>query len=135
MKILAIEHLGIAVSSIDESAPFWKHVLKIKHHSTETVDTEGVTTDIYDTGKGKVELLESINKDSPINKFLDNRGAGIHHVCFEVDNIKSAINELKENNIIVLNDEPSIGAEGYKIVFIHPKSTGGVLVELAEKPS
>ncbi len=135
MKILAIEHLGIAVNSIDESAPFWKHVLKIKHHSTETVDTEGVTTDIYDTGKGKVELLESINKDSPINKFLDNRGAGIHHVCFEVDNIKSAINELKENNIIVLNDEPSIGAEGYKIVFIHPKSTGGVLVELAEKPS
>ena len=135
MKILAIEHLGIAVNSIDESAPFWKHVLKIKHHSTETVDIEGVTTDIYDTGKGKVELLESINKDSPINKFLDNRGAGIHHVCFEVDNIKSAINELKENNIIVLNDEPSIGAEGYKIVFIHPKSTGGVLVELAEKPS
>ncbi|MAM15358.1 MAG: methylmalonyl-CoA epimerase, partial [Candidatus Marinimicrobia bacterium] len=67
-------------------------------------------------------------------KFLDNRGVGMHHVCFEVDDIKSAINELKENNIIVLNDEPTIGAEGYKIVFIHPKSTGGVLVELAEKP-
>ena len=135
MKILGIEHLGIAVNSIEESAPFWKHVLKIKHHSTETVDTEGVTTDIYDTGNGKVELLESISEDSPINKFLDNRGAGMHHVCFEVDDINSAINELKENNIIVLNDEPSIGAEGYKIVFIHPKSTGGVLVELAEKPS
>ena len=135
MKILGIEHLGIAVNSIEESAPFWKLVLKIKHHSTETVDTEGVTTDIYDTGNGKVELLESISEDSPINKFLDNRGSGMHHVCFEVDDIKSAINELKENNIIVLNDEPSIGAEGYKIVFIHPKSTGGVLVELAEKPS
>ena len=134
MKILGIEHLGIAVNSINESAPFWKHVLKIKHHSTETVYTEGVTTDIYDTGNGKVELLESISEDSPINKFLDNRGAGMHHVCFEVDDIKSAINELKENNIIVLNDEPTIGAEGYKIVFIHPKSTGGVLVELAEKP-
>ena len=135
MKILGIEHLGIAVNSIDESAPFWKHVLNIKHHSTETVDTEGVITDIYDTGNGKVELLESISEDSPINKFLDNRGAGIHHVCFEVDDIKSAINELKENNIIVLNNEPTTGAEGYKIVFIHPKSTGGVLVELAEKPS
>ena len=134
MKILGIEHLGIAVNSIVESAPFWKHVLKIKHHSTETVDTEGVITDIYDTGNSKVELLESISEDSPINKFLDNRGAGMHHVCFEVDNIKLAINELKQNNIIVLNDEPSIGAEGYKVVFIHPKSTGGVLVELAEKP-
>ena len=101
MKILGIEHLGIAVNSIEESAPFWKHVLKIKHHSTETVDSEGVTTDIYDTGNGKVELLESISEDSPIKKFLDNRGVGIHHVCFEVDDIKSAINELKENNIIV----------------------------------
>ena len=122
MKILGIEHLGIAVNSIEESAPFWKHVLKIKHHSTETVDTEGVTTDIYDTGNGKVELLESISEDSPINKFLDNRGAGMHQVCFEVDDIKSAINELKENNIIVLNDEPTIGAEGYKIVLYIQKA-------------
>ena len=134
MKILGIEHLGIAVNSIDESAPFWKHVLNISHRSTETVEQEAVTTDIYDTGKGKVELLESLNPDSLIQKFIEKRGPGIHHVCFEVDDIKSAINELKENNIIVLNDEPTIGAEGYKIVFIHPKSTGGVLVELAEKP-
>jgi 4-hydroxyphenylpyruvate dioxygenase and related hemolysins len=94
-----------------------------------------VTTDIYDTGNGKVELLESIGEDTPIKKFLDNRGVGMHHVCFEVDDIKSAINELKENNIFVLNDDPTIGAEGYKIVFILPKSPGGVLVELAEKPS
>ena len=134
MKILGIEHIGIAVNNIDESAPFWKHVLNISHRTTETVETENVTTDIYDTGKGKVELLESLGSDSTIQKFIEKRGPGIHHVCFEVDNIYSAIKELKDNNIYTINDEPTIGAEGYKIVFIHPKNTGGVLVELAEKP-
>ena len=134
MKILGIEHLGIAVNSIDESAPFWKHVLNISHRSTETVEQEAVTTDIYDTGKGKVELLESLSPDSPIQKFIEKRGPGIHHVCFEVDDIYLAIKELKDNNIYTINEEPTIGAEGYKIVFIHPKNTGGVLVELAEKP-
>ena len=133
MKILGIEHLGIAVDSIDKAAPFWKHILSISHHSTENVIDQGVVTDIYDTGQGKVELLEALGEDSPIAKFLDKRGPGIHHVCFEVIDINSAIKELKENNINVLSDEPTIGAEGYKVVFIHPKSTGGILVELAEK--
>ena len=133
MKILGIEHLGIAVNSIDKSAPFWKHILQIPHRSTEDVTDQGVVTDIYDTGKGKVELLESMGDDTPIGKFLDSRGPGIHHVCFEVSDINSAIKELKENNINILSEKPTIGAEGYKVVFIHPKSTGGVLVELAEK--
>ena len=93
-----------------------------------------VITDIYDTGKGKVELLESLDSASPIKKFIEKRGPGIHHVCFEVDDIYKAISELKEKNIDIINDNPSVGAEGYKIIFIHPKSTGGVLVELAEKP-
>ena len=134
MKIIGIEHLGIAVSSIEDSAPFWKHVLNIPHRSTETVEKEKVTTDIYDTGNGKVELLEPTSKPSPIDKFLEKRGQGIHHVCFEVDDIKQAIIELKDKNVRIINYEPSIGAEGYKVVFIHPKSTGGVLVELAERP-
>ena len=133
MKILGIEHLGIAVESIDKSAPFWKHILQIAHRSTEDVIDQGVITDIYDTGNGKVELLESMGDDTPIGKFLNNRGPGIHHVCFEVSDINSAIKELKENNISVLSEEAKRGAEGYKIVFIHPKSTGGILVELAEK--
>ena len=134
MKILGIEHLGIAVDSIDKAAPFWKHILKISHRSTEDVIDQGVVTDIYDTGQGKVELLESLGDHTPIGKFLHRHGPGIHHVCFEVNDINLAIKELKENNINVLSDEPTIGAEGYKVVFIHPKSTGGVLVELAEKP-
>ena len=133
MKILGIEHIGIAVKDLDANAPFWKHVLKIPHKGTETVAQEGVTTDIYDTGNGKVELLKSTVSGSVIEKFLENRGEGIHHVCFEVDNINKAIIELKELNIDVMSDRPTVGAEGYKVVFIHPKSTGGVLVELAQK--
>ena len=133
MKILGIEHIGIAVKDLDTNAPFWKHVLKISHKGTETVAQEGVTTDIYDTGSGKVELLESTVSGSVIEKFLEKRGEGIHHVCFEVDDINKAIIELKELNIDVISDRPTVGAEGYKVVFIHPKSTGGVLVELAQK--
>ena len=134
MKILGIEHIGLAVNNLDKDAPFWKHVLKISHKGTEVVEDQGVTTDIYDTGRGKVELLESLGESTAVGKFLKNRGPGIHHVCFEVDDINNAINELKESNIQVLSDIPTTGAEGYKVVFIHPKSTGGVLVELAEKP-
>ena len=133
MKILGIEHIGIAVKDLDTNAPFWKHVLKISHKGTETVAQEGVTTDIYDTGSGKVELLKSTVSGSVIEKFLEKRGEGIHHVCFEVDDIIKAILELKELNIDVISDSPSIGAEGYKVVFIHPNSTGGVLVELAQQ--
>ena len=133
MKILGIEHIGIAVKDLDTNAPFWKHVLKISHKGTETVAQEGVTTDIYDTGSGKVELLKSTVSGSVIEKFLEKRGEGIHHVCFEVDDIIKAIIELKELNVDVISDRPTVGAEGYKVVFIHPKSTGGVLVELAQK--
>jgi methylmalonyl-CoA/ethylmalonyl-CoA epimerase len=97
------------------------------------VAQEGVTTDIYDTGRGKVELLKSTVSGSVIEKFLESRGEGIHHVCFEVDSVNKAIIELKELNIDVISDRPTVGAEGYNVVFIHPKSTGGVLVELAQK--
>ena len=133
MKILGIEHIGIAVKDLDTNAPFWKHVLEISLKGTETVAQEGVTTDIYDTGSGKIELLKSTVSGSVIEKFLEKRGEGIHHVCFEVDDIIKAIIELKELNVDVISDRPTVGAEGYKVVFIHPKSTGGVLVELAQK--
>ena len=135
MKILGIEHIGIAVENQKDTASFWGEILQIVHTHTEQVESEGVNTEIFDTGKGKIELLDSISEDSPIRKFLQKRGPGIHHICLEVDNINQAILELKNSNIEILNDKPNIGAEGFKIVFIHPKATGGVLVELAEKPS
>ena len=135
MKIIGIEHIGVAVDDLDVTSLFWEKALGIKHTHTEDVKSEGVRTKIFDTGKGKIELLKSINNNSPIRKFLKKRGPGIHHVCLQVESINTAINELKDLNIQVLSENPKIGAEGYKIFFIHPKSTGGVLVELAEKPS
>ena len=135
MKIIGIEHIGIAVEDLNSSSSFWGDILRIVHTHTEKVESEGVNTKIFDTGKGKIELLDSLEEYSPIRKFLHKRGPGIHHICLEVENINIAIKELKESRIEVLSDFPRVGAEGYKIVFIHPKSTGGVLVELAEKPA
>ena len=135
MKIIGIEHVGIAVDDLEETSSFWGDILRIVHTHTESVETESVNTKIYDTGKGKIELLDSLDETSPVRKFIQKRGPGIHHICLEVENVNIAIKELKESGIEVLSDFPRVGAEGYKIVFIHPKSTGGVLVELAEKPA
>ena len=133
MKILGIEHVGIAVKNLKKDAPFWKHILGIHNSSTEVLDDQEVTTDIYDTSRGKIELLEATKTNSVISNYIDKYGPGIHHICFEVDDISKAIEELNSNNIQVINDKPTVGAEGYKVIFIHPKSTGGVLVELAER--
>ena len=135
MKILGIEHIGVAVSDLNQASSFWGNVLKILHTHTEDVRSEQVSTKIYDTNKGKIELLSPLSTNSLIEKFIKKKGPGIHHVCLEVDNIYDAIIELKKEKLILLNNMPKIGAEGFKLVFIHPKSTGGVLVELAEKPS
>ena len=134
MKIIGIEHIGIAAKNIRETSPFWNQVLQIGHSSTEDVDDQGVITNIYDTGQGKIELLQAKYPDSPIAKFLDRHGPGIHHICLQVEDIDEAIQELKSEGIQLIGNGASIGAEGYKVVFIHPRSTGGVLVELAEKP-
>ena len=135
MKILGIEHIGVAVNDLNKASSFWGNVLNILHTHTEEVKSEQVSTKIYDTNKGKIELLSPLSTNSIIEKFINKKGPGIHHVCLEVDDINAAIIELKKEKIALLNDKPKIGAEGFKIVFIHPKSTGGVLVELAEKPS
>ena len=134
MKIIGIEHIGIATESIDKTAPFWEQVLKLNHIHRETVEKEGGITDIYDTGRGKVELLEPTGQESSIAKFLKKKGPGIHHICLEVENIEEAISELKQADIQLINDVPLKGAEENRVVFIHPNSTGGVLVELAQKP-
>ena len=133
MKIKGIEHIGIAVESLAKDSPFWKHILNLEQKGKETVASEGVLTDIYETGRGKIELLEAIGKDSTIARYLEKRGAGVHHVCFEVEDIHLSIEELIDKGIEVIYKEPKIGAEGFLVTFIHPKSTGGVLVELAQQ--
>ena len=133
MKILGIEHIGLAVNSLDTDAPFWKHVLKISHTGTEAVEDQGVTTDIYDTGSGKLEFLKATSKDSPIARFIDKKSSGIHHIALIVDHLQPALDYLKDQGVQLIDEKPRIGAEGLSIAFIHPKSTGGILVELCEK--
>lgn len=133
MKVIGVEHIGIAIKDLEKDAPFWSKVLGIEQTKTEDVDDQGVITDIYDTGRGKIELLLSKYPDSPIGKFLKKRGPGIHHICLQVEDIEQSIKVLKKHGIETIGDKSSIGAEGFKVIFIHPRSTGGVLVELAEK--
>ena len=133
MKVIGVEHIGIAIRDLEKDAPFWSKVLGIEQTKTEDVDDQGVITDIYDTGSGKIELLLSKYPDSPIGKFLKKRGPGIHHICLQVEDIEESIKVLKKHGIETIGDKSSIGAEGCKVIFIHPRSTGGVLVELAEK--
>ena len=133
MKIIGIEHIGIASDDLSKANKFWNLVLGIKNTCTEDIDNQGVITDIYDTGNGKIELLLSKYPDSAIAKFINKRGLGIHHICLSVENIDEAINELKENQVETIGNKYTYGAEGFKVIFIHPRSTGGVLLELAEK--
>jgi len=133
MKVIGIEHIGIAVKDLDEGSKFWKEIIGLSHSSTEDIDSQGVITDIYQTGAGKIELLLSKYPGSHVANFIKNRGAGIHHICLQVENIEEAIEFLLDNKIRLIGDDFTIGAEGYKVIFIHPESAGGVLVELAEK--
>ena len=135
MKVIGIEHIGIAVENLEKNASFWKNIIGLKHCGIEDVDGQGVLTDIYDTGSGKIELLVSKYPDSPISKFIKKRGTGIHHICLTVEDIDQAIEYLKANKIKLIGDKHTTGAENYKVIFIHPRSTGGILVELAEKIS
>jgi methylmalonyl-CoA/ethylmalonyl-CoA epimerase len=134
MKILGIEHIGIAVENLEKISPFWKLLLNNNAPISEKINEQKVITEIFDTGQGKIELLEATSHDSAIGKFIGKRGQGIHHICLHVDDIKLAIEELMEAGVELIDKTPRIGAEGYLISFIHPRSTGGVLLELAEKP-
>ena len=133
-KILGIEHVAIAVSSLKEPSKVFGDILGIDNTSTEEVIDQKVVTDIFDTGRGKVELLEAISEDSPISNFLEKRGNGVHHIAFLVDDLEIALKDLAESGIDLIDKSPRIGAEGMLIAFLHPKSTGGVLVELCQKP-
>ena len=132
-KILGIEHVGIAVKDLNSISDIFGDLLGLDLHRREKVDDQQVITDIYHAGKDKLEFLKAIAPDSPIAKFLDKRAEGMHHIALIVDNIQSALDYLIEHDVQLIDKGPRIGAEGYKIAFIHPKSTGGVMIELCEK--
>lgn len=133
MKILKIDHLGIAVTSIDQSKNFWTDVLGLSFEGTETVEEQKVTTAFLPVGESEVELLESTSPDGPIARYLEKKGEGIQHVAFRVENIEAALAELKAKGIRLIDETPRRGAGGAKIAFIHPKATNGILVELSER--
>jgi methylmalonyl-CoA/ethylmalonyl-CoA epimerase len=133
MKILKIDHLGIAVNSIDEGKSFWSDVLGLDFEGSETVAEQKVTTAFFPVGESEVELLESTAPDGPVAKYIEKRGQGIQHVAFRVADIDAALDELKAKGIKLIDQTPRMGAGGAKIAFLHPKATNGVLVELCQR--
>ena len=125
-----IEHLGIAVNNLKEANELYTKLLGVEPYKQESVEREGVTTSFFKVGESKIELLEASNPESPIAKFLEKRGQGIHHIAYAVDDIKAEMKRLQDEGFVLLSDEPKPGADGKVVVFLHPKSSGGVLVEL-----
>ncbi len=133
MNISHIEHLGIAVKSLEEAVPFYESVLGLKCYNVEEVADQKVRTAFFKLGDTKIELLEPTSEESTIAKFIENRGEGIHHVAYAVAGIEGALAEAEAAGVRLIDKTPRGGAEGMTIAFLHPKSTGGVLTEFCEK--
>jgi len=133
MKILALDHIGIAVEKIDAALPVWEGVLGLSLHGVEDVAEQKVKTAFLPLGESEIELLEPTDPEGPIGKFIAAKGQGIHHVAFRVANIEEALAELKAKGVRLIDETPRYGAGGARIAFLHPKATGGVLVELCER--
>ncbi len=127
-----IEHIGIAVKNIDEAEKRFAYLLGVEPYKREIVESEGVLTSFFKVGESKIELLSAIRPDSPIQKFIDKKGEGMHHIAFEVNHIEQEIKNLKNKGFVFINESPKKGADQKKIAFIHPKSTGGILVEICQ---
>jgi methylmalonyl-CoA/ethylmalonyl-CoA epimerase len=130
-----IEHLGIAVKNIEESLKTFEVLLGSGCYKMEEVQSEGVKTAFIQIGESKIELLQATNPDSPIAKYLEKRGPGIHHIAFDVDNLQMEIDRLTEEGFTLINRSPKDGADNKLIAFLHPKSTEGILVELCQEKS
>jgi len=128
-----IEHIGIAVKNLQESNALFGKLFGKPHYKVETVESEGVNTSFFQVGDNKIELLEATKDDSPIAKFIERKGEGIHHIAFDVTDIEAEILRLKGEGFIVLNDKPKHGADNKLVAFLHPKSSNGVLIELCQE--
>ena len=127
-----IEHIGIAVKDLEASNQLFEKLLGKPHYKIEEVASEGVRTSFFESGPNKVELLEATNPDSPIAKFVQKKGEGVHHVAFAVEDIDAELERLKKEGFVVLNERPKKGADDKMIAFLHPKGTNGVLIELCQ---
>jgi methylmalonyl-CoA/ethylmalonyl-CoA epimerase len=127
-----IEHIGIAVKDLESSNKVFAALLGKEHYKLEVVESEHVITSFFRSGPNKIELLQATDNDSPIAKFIEKKGEGIHHIAFAVDDIEKEIKRLKKNGFVLLNEIPKKGADNKLIVFLHPKSSNGVLIELCQ---
>ena len=131
--MLKVEHIGIAVKTLADSVPLFEKLLNSQCYKTEKVESEKVNTAFFKTGDTKIELLESIDENGVISKFIDKKGEGLHHIAFEVDDIEMEMARLKSEGFILLGDKAKKGADNKLVCFLHPKSTNGVLIELCEE--
>ena len=127
-----IEHIGIAVKDLAISVPLFEKLLKTNCYKTETVESEKVNTAFFQTGQTKIELLESATADGVIARFIEKKGEGLHHIAFEVADIRAEMKRLKEDGFVLLNEEPKKGADQKWVCFLHPKGTNGVLIEICQ---
>ncbi len=128
-----VEHIGIAVKDLEASNTLFEKLLGVSHYKIEEVASEGVRTSFFKSGPNKIELLEATNLESPIAKFIERKGEGVHHIAFAVDDIELEITRLKNEGFTVLNETPKKGADNKLVAFLHPKTTNGVLVELCQE--
>ena len=133
MKTKVVDHIGIAVHSIDDALSFWQNTLGIECTGVEEVAEQRVKTAFLPVGDTEIELLEATSEDSPVAKFIEKKGEGIHHLALRVDDLEAALAELKEKGIRLIDETPRYGAGGARIAFVHPKATGGILLELSER--
>jgi methylmalonyl-CoA/ethylmalonyl-CoA epimerase len=131
--MLNVEHIGIAVKTLADSVPLFENLLKSQCYKKEMVESENVNTAFFKTRDTKIELLESTDENGVIAKFIEKKGEGLHHIAFEVENIESEMERLKNEGFILLNEKPKKGADNKWVCFLHPKSTNGVLIELCEE--
>ena len=134
MNLSHIEHIGIAVKSLDQAIPYYEKILGLKCYAVEEVKDQKVKTAFFKIGQTKLELLESTDPEGPVGKFIEKKGEGVHHIAFATDGVQEALNEVEEKGIRLIDKAPRKGAEGLKIGFLHPKSTFGVLTEFCEQP-
>ncbi|WP_042723269.1 methylmalonyl-CoA epimerase [Flavobacterium sp. B17] len=130
---MKLEHIGIAVKTLGVSDELFAKLLGKESYKKESVEREGVVTSFYNTGESKIELLEASKEESPISKFIDKKGEGVHHLAFGVENILEEIVRLKKEGFYFISEEPKEGADNKLIVFLHPKCTNGILVELCQE--
>jgi methylmalonyl-CoA/ethylmalonyl-CoA epimerase len=133
MKVTRVDHIGIAVKSIEESKKLYTEVLGLTALGEETVEEQKVKVCFIPCGDSEIELLESTSPEGPVAKFIEAKGEGIQHMALRVDNIEAAIAEMKEKGIRMIDEKPRYGAGGAKIAFVHPKATGGILLELSQR--